>query len=248
MPRCQRTFRRLTQGRTQAGTGVGRWVCGHCADAELYETVRDPDLLDYGELASTYCVRHFGSPHDRERPTLFVLGLRPECVREPADRRYDVYLQRDSDPCQLRLQIGHEVFHRVCSQGAIFHWTHEMLACLVSLRLLKRYGMGEYAARREQEWLGEAAQLEPAQMLQVDLWQTPCYPPGFYGRAYATGLALVQAVGWGHLCSLARCLSPQGAPDLDRWVAGLSPDVAPNVRAALTQTLFSMSYPRPHNG
>jgi hypothetical protein len=165
-------------------------------------------------------------------PTLLVLGLRPECVREADEKRYDLYLQRGSDPWQLRLQIGHEMFHRVCSQGRVFHWTHEMFACLVSVRLLRRFGLSDYAERREREWEVEADLLSVAALQGTDLWTATPYPPGFYGRAYVTGARLVEAVGWRHLCPLAArartvTTSELGAatPVLDAWLATL-PDQA----------------------
>jgi hypothetical protein len=177
MPRCQRTFYGLGEGRVAAGVGSRRWVCGHCPDAETYETVRDPDLLNYAARSFRRCAQWFGAPGDAARPTVLVLGLRPECVHEPGERRYDLYLQRDTDPWQMRLQIGHEMFHRVCSQGRIFHWTHEMLACLVSVRLLREHGLNDYAGQTERQWLAEAPRLSPAALRAVDLWATPAYPP-----------------------------------------------------------------------
>lgn len=233
MPRCQRTFYRLRNGRTLAGSGVTRWLCPHCPDEEAYETLRAPDLLQYLDLCLAYCADRFGTPDDAARPTVLLRGLRPECVHEPQERRYDIYLQADSDPLQQRLQIGHEAFHRVCSQGRIFHWTHEMLACVTSIRLLRRNGLGDYAAHMEQVYRSEARRLSAAAMRQADLWAMPAYPPGLYGRAYVTGAALAATVGWDRLRPLARCLAPQGVPDLDAWLDGLPPDLRAAAQGAL---------------
>jgi hypothetical protein len=231
MPRCQRTFRGLPEAATTPGNGGGRWVCPYCPDAELYETVRAPDLLEYARQAEEACIRDFGRPDDADRcPTLLLRGLRPECVRDPRERRYVIYLQRDSDAYQTRLQIGHEVFHRVCSQGRIFHWTHEMLACLVSVRLLRRNGFDEYAEQTAREYRQQAEALPLSGLLRADLWAGEAtYPPGFYGRAYVTGHTLLEAVGWGALTRLARRLGRDGAPDVDAWLSSLP---AGQVRAA----------------
>ncbi len=233
MPRCQRTFYRLAEGRLVAGTGIRQWTCRHCADAEVYETIRDPDLIQYRDLAYAYCAEQFGPPADRDRPTILLLGLRPECVHEAQERHYDLYLQRGSDPLQIRLQIGHEMFHRACSQGRIFHWTHEMLACMTSVRLLRRCGSGEYAQKREREWLAEACLLPLSDMLSTDLWTANPYPAGFYGRAYATGVMLAQAIGWSHLRRLARSLSPGGLPDVAGWLERLPPDLRAKAAAIM---------------
>jgi|GEM_PF-1898091 hypothetical protein len=225
MPRCQRTFERLPEGATSPGTGVRRWVCACCDPPEAYETLRDPDLLHYAGLAENACAADFGRPADASRPTLLLLGLRPECVLEPVDRRYDIYLARGSDPLQMRLQIGHEVFHRCCSQGRVFHWTHEMLACLVSLRLLRRHGAADYAAREEARYREEARACPLAALLAADPWASAEYPPGYYGRACVVGLALSEAVGWDRLRRLARRLTPAGVPDVAGWRDSLPPDM-----------------------
>ena len=216
--------------------GGGAGVCPFCADAETYETVQAADLLDYARRAETLCRADFGLPSDSSRPTLLLFGLRPECIREPDDRRYDIYLQRDSDPYQLRLQIGHEMFHRVCSEGRIFHWTHEMLACLVSVRLLRRSGADAYADQIEREYEAQAAQLSFDAFQNRDL-SAPPYPPGLYGRAYITGRSLLEVVGWSALCRLARALDATGNPDLRCWQKNLAPGVATAANFALSETV-----------
>jgi hypothetical protein len=222
MPRCQRTFRRLGPGETLPGSGAARWTCPFCPEAEVYEAVRDPDLLHYAHLAEASCRADFGDPTDAGRSTLLLFGLRPECVREPEDRRYDLYLQRGSDAFQLRLQIGHEMFHRVCSQGRVFHWTHEMFACLVSVRLLRRHGSDAYAAQIEREYEAQAERLPLPAMQAADL-SAPPYPEGLYGRAYVTGRALAEAVGWPPLCRLAHMRKGTDIPDVAGWLKGLPP-------------------------
>ena len=236
MPRCQRTFFRLREGDREAESGVTRWACRHCPDGEVYETLQGGDLQSYAALAYAYCAESFGPPRDARRPTLLLLGLHPECAYEPEERRYDIYLQRGSDASQLRLQIGHEMFHRVCSWGRVFHWSHEMLACMVSVRLLHRHGQQEYARSIEQNWLREADKLSLSAMQATDLWANPCYPPGFYGRAYAAGVALTEAVGWDRLRPLARRLGADVAPDVDGWIAGLPPALGARARAVLRGT------------
>lgn len=239
MPRCQITFQRLPASVTDPASGAARWACPHCPDAEVYETVRDPDLTQYAALAYSACAADFGKPSDAQRPTLLLWGLRPECVLEPSDRRYDLYLQRGSDPYQARLQIGHEMFHRVASGGGLVcHWTHEMLACLVSVRLLRRHGSAAYAEQMEREYREQAQLLSVADMLRADPWTDAAYPPGFYGRAYAVGEALIQAVGWDRLRRLARCCrSPAGAPDVQDWIASLPTPALQEAARASLQTL-----------
>ncbi len=213
MPRCQRTFQRISP----ADNGT----CPHCSDAETYAAVRDTELLQYARLAEAAAIQDFGRPHDVSRSTFLLLGLRPECVLEPVDRRYDIYLQQKSDALQLRLQIGHEVFHRICSQGRIFNWTHEMLACLFSVRLLRQQGFEDYAAQCAREYQKEAESCPPATLFTTDLWMLSAYPPGFYGRAYAMGAELKSTVGWHALCHLARFRAERGAPDVPGWIDSL---------------------------
>lgn len=239
MPRCQRIFKNLGEGTvTPGGSGARRWLCPHCPDNEAYETVTDADLLSYAALAFSTCERDFGPPHDSSHATLLILGLRPECVLEPADRRYDLYLQRGSDSFQLRLQIGHEMFHRVCSRGRIFHWTHEMLACLCAVRLLRRCGAQEYAEETARRYEAAAQELTLAEMTALDLWAAPSHPPGFYGRAFVTGAQLEQAAGGSALGRLARCLDSTGTPDISAWLSQLSANARADCERILGITML----------
>jgi len=206
--------------------------------------VTETDLLQYARAAEELCCAEFSSPNDRSRGTLLLYGLRPECVLENADRRYDIYLQNGSDALQLRLQIGHEVFHRICSQGRIFHWTHELLACLFSVRMLRRQGFDAYAAQTAREYQHEAQALPLAAFLTADLWSLSTYPDGYYGRAYTTGLRLEEAVGWRSLRSLARApLGPNGEPDISVWLATLSLPARQQVDALLEQEALRIGAP-----
>jgi hypothetical protein len=208
-------------------------VCPYCPDAEVYTAIRDADLLQYARLAEAQAIQDFGRPGDASRNTFLIQGLRPECVFESGDRRYDIYLQQGSDALQLRLQIGHEIFHRICSQGGIFHWTHEMLACLFSVRLLRQQGFEEYAAQTAREYRQEAENCLPETLFTADLWKMSCYPPGFYGRAYMTGAAMKAVVGWPTLCRLARSPLERGAPDVIRWLASLPDDARREAESVL---------------
>ena len=226
MPRCQRTFQRISPS-------ADSWVCPHCPDAETYAAVRDTELLQYARLAEAVAIEDFGRPDDVSRSTFLLLGLRPECVLEPVDRRYDIYLQQKSDSLQLRLQIGHEIFHRICSQGRIFHWTHEMLACLFSVRLLRQQGFEDYAAQCEREYQKEAEICPSVTLFTTDLWKLSVYPPGFYGRAYETGAELKSIVGWHVLCRLARFRAVRGVPDVSGWIDSLPETQKESVRCLL---------------
>lgn len=194
MPRCQRTLRLL-----EGTTGATSWVCPFCTDGERYALVTDADLLGYQAFAYAAAVRDFGCPADARLPLRLIAGLAPECVRTPPPRGYDLYLSHDADPLQHRLQIGHEMFHRVCSQGQIFHWAHEMMACVFSVRLLRASGYDNYATQMDTLYYLQAEQLSLEGMLTADV-TVPPYPPGLYGRAYATGIALTNRIGWEALC------------------------------------------------
>ena len=232
MPRCQRTLRYL-HGTTAPGAGVGMWVCPHCADNETYSTVRDPDLLVYVALAQSVTATDFGTASDPKTPVLLLWGTRPECVYEPADRRYDIYLASGSDPWQARLQIGHEIFHRTAGEGRVFHGAHEMLACLFSVRLLRRSGLSDYAERIVAAYRHEAALCAPETLFAAAPWSDAAYPAGYYGRAYVTGVALEAAAGYPALCRLARTLTPAGVPDIAGWLDSLAPETRHAVHGIL---------------
>jgi hypothetical protein len=205
------------------GAGIRTWTCPHCADRETYTTVRDADLLSYGAFAQNVGVTDFGAPTDAKRPVVLLRGMRPECVYEPSDRHYEIYLAADSDPWQARLQTGHEIFHRVAGEGNVFHWTHEMLACLFSVRLLRRSGFAEYADQVTAQYHAEAEDCPLSTLLAADPWRDAAYPPGYYGRAFVTGVALKVAVGYVALCRLARTGDHAGTPDVAAWLKTLAP-------------------------
>lgn len=226
MPRCQRTFRRLPKENSEnrAGNSAAEvWACPYCPDTETYETVEERDLLRYAAYVEAACLRDFGHPPDSAWPIRLLLGLHPECVREPSDRRYEIYLQRKSDGYQCRLQIGHEIFHRVGSQGRVFHWTHEMLACRVSIRLLRENGLEEYADQTEYEYRQQAESLPLEALIENDPWASGGqYPDGYYGRAYITGLALEEIMGWEALTRLAYFTSRGGRDSgMNGWLSSL---------------------------
>lgn len=222
MPRCQNTFRRLGDAATVPGAGVGVWTCSFCGANETYSTVRDPALLSYAATAKSVAIHDFGAPVDPAAPTLLLWGLRPECVYEPTLPAYDIYLATVSDPWQARLQIGHETFHRVAGEGRVFHWTHEMLACLFAVRLLRRAGLGEYAAQVAAQYEREAEVCPLSTLLRSNPWSDAAYPPGYYGRAFQTGVALQEAAGYTALCRLARTINDAGMPDFCTWANTLT--------------------------
>jgi hypothetical protein len=224
MPRCQRTFRRLPpEARADSANGSAVWTCPFCADSESYATVTASDLREFTALAEANCRRDFGAPADAHRATLLLLGERPECVLEREDRRYDLYLRRDSDSFQLRLQIGHEIFHRTCSLGRVFHWTHEMLACHAAVRTLDRCGAAEYADRVRAAYRAEAAGMAREALLGSDLraLEAGALAGAGYGRAFVIGEELIAATGWPALCKLARRIRRDGVPDVSGWLEDL---------------------------
>ena len=218
-----------------------RWVCPYCPDSEIYSVVQEPELLHYATLAENYCHQEFGKSSDAPRPYILLYGLHPECALEQNDRRYDIYLQHDSDGCQLRLQIGHEMFHRFCSQGRVFHWTHEMLACLTAVRLLRRLGNADYADEMARVYAAQAEKLSLSEMMNADLTLPP-YPAGLYGRAFMTGLALQEIVSWNLLRRLSRSMDKRGEPDISGWLTRLPAEVIGPVVATLKGAEFSLSY------
>jgi hypothetical protein len=235
MPRCQRTFRRLPS-ESASGAQGRRWVCPFCESGEVYELVDAPELLEYADFARTQLTEDFGKPPDAARPTRLLHGLRPECVLEPSENCYDLYLFRDADTLQARLQIGHEMFHRIGSRGRIFDWTHEMLACVASVRLLDRRGFAEYAAVMRAAYRRDAESVSLSALLDADLTrpgEVAALGAGLYGRAFVTGVALTDTVGWPALCRLARPTGRRGLPDLAAWAASLPENSRPSTRDIL---------------
>ena len=115
-----------------------------------------------------------------------------------------------------------------------------MLACLTSVRLLRRFGEDEYADKMVRLYEAQSEELSLHEMMNVDLTLPP-YPPGLYGRAFMTGLALQEKTGWNLLRRLSRSLNKRGEPDVSSWLSRLPAEVIGPVLATLRGAEFSLA-------
>jgi hypothetical protein len=132
----------------------------------------------------------------------------------------------------LRLQVGHEVFHWLCTPETaapgVFHWTHEMLAVITSLACVRlEHALADYANENEELFRQQAKSFSIAEMVTTRLSTDPVhdpYPEGLFGRALETGAQLRSKVGWKRLRLLASCFDTAGrTPDVRAWLEGLAP-------------------------
>ena len=196
------------------------WICPWCADHETYRRLGEGEPARVGvEAAIALCRFEFGVADDGLRTTVW-LGDHPECVHDMRLGGYNVYLSRGANALQHAYSGAHEAFHRVCTPNNARHWAHEMLAVLFSLRCLDSFGNFVGAQMNRVSLEQEAASCDLEQLL--DLGAGP-YPNGTYGRAYILGAALVDAIGWDLLKSLALARDEDGMPSVETWLDSLPP-------------------------
>lgn len=170
------------------------WVCPFCPDHETYRRLDSGDMpREVVGMAMAMCRTEFGVEDDGIE-TVVWLGQGGETVFEAAIGAYHVYLSRDANPLQILYQGSHEAFHRVCAPPVgVLNWLDEMLAVHFSLVFLERIGQVAHAVINRTVLRAEAETCSAAQMIAMNA--VP-YPDGLYGRAYLTGEAMIEAVGW----------------------------------------------------
>jgi hypothetical protein len=222
-PMCLRTHRWLGEDER---TGEGEFTCAGqanlCAGGETYR-------LEGPETTTTAAVReaiHHAEvivrvpPPERFQTWLVTQEpsenpILPERTEDRA-RQPVIYLTATTVD-QMVFQAAHEAAHLMCTPTHVHHWTHEVVAVLVSLDVLSATGRTGYRDLVRHDLKAEADQLSVEQFVRVD--ELP-YPPGFYGRAADFGLRLVSAVGPAGYASLARRFK-DGKPDYWGWVDDL---------------------------
>ena len=142
-----------------------------------------------------------------------------------------IIITSEANQNQVRLQLGHEVFHWLCSPPFYFHWVHEMFAQVMSVRLLRQGGFDAYADESDAAFRESADKLSVEKMLGEAI--TPPYPQGLHDRAYVVGCELVEAIGWERLKPLATMFDKGNRPDLTGWIASMSTDERQAVAALL---------------
>ena len=207
----------------------GRWICPgdpyspECEGHETYVAVQEHKLLARIASALQQLGARYGPPQD-DKPTLFLKGDHPEttCMRGFGEH-WIVKLDRRSNFNQFSGQIGHECSHRWCTPSGRFSWVHEVLAEAFKFHYFIRVGMGVHATKYE---LG-GARANPNAMTLAQLKAAD--PPflrnvDFYQGALIVGHDLHEAVGEQPMIALAKSFDTNGRPDIDAWLATLSPE------------------------
>lgn len=219
MPQCQRSPNNTVLQREAFELTPGIVRCPGepyspgCPGTELYIIVATGPLREYLDGSLSSCAERFGVQRD-ELPTDLWLGESPLTVLETSDR-WAIYLGRASDGLQLRRQIAHEAFHRVCGPGGAGHWTHEMLAEVFTMYRLTETADVQYAMQSIQEARQRASGVS---MSELHAWTGG---GEFYGKALAVGLELLDACGWEHVARLVDYFDHDWRPDPERWLRAL---------------------------
>lgn len=181
----------------------------------------DPSLgieaFDYLVLAAIRTAEEFGA---EPFPTPLRVGRASSPDVPPQQLPNRIIVTMNADPDQVRLQLGHEVFHWICTPAYLHHWVHEMFAMEMSIRHLRANGCSVYADLCEADFHQGATGFSIDRMLDESI--SPPYPSGLHDRAYAVGKELINVIRWDRLKPLACMFDEDAQPDLAGWLERLT--------------------------
>jgi hypothetical protein len=180
----------------------------------------DEDVKMFMAEQSRRTAEEFGQELGPSSPPLLEWGNRAEFRPVTADGIPRIFVKRRyADWWRIRYQIAHELFHWLCTPPGTFHWTHELFAVEMAVRAMQELGEHDYVRRETERLAAEAELLSVSTMLVTPFGDVS--PAGLYGRAWVTGRALIDVIGWERLKSLARSFDEDGRPDVANWVRAL---------------------------
>jgi hypothetical protein len=180
----------------------------------------DADVKAFMDEQSQRTVQAFGCEKEASVLPLLEWGSKAEFRPVTADGVPRIFVKRRyADWWRIRYQIAHELFHWLCTPPGTFHWTHELFAVEMAVRAMEELGEHDYVRRETERLAAEAELLSLSAMLVTPFGDVS--PAGLYGRAWVTGRALIDVIGWERLKSLARSFDEHGRPDVAEWVRAL---------------------------
>jgi hypothetical protein len=229
VPQCQHSYVFLREDIDRRADGT--WTCPGppwtpCTEGEIYD-----------ESVPEWCGAYFErsmrlveqlSQRTRKNPAsshLVLFGVRPQTMHEGnhADR-YCIYIASGSNDDQIRYQLGHEAVHRLNSPPHTRHWTHEMVAELFTIEMLRREGHGFYAHLIHLSSMSNHdVDFEP--LCHAAHWDASV---ASYAAAYrlAVDLSNREEIGTAKLWELLGTnVDVEGVPDVGAWLAGLPENV-----------------------
>lgn len=164
-----------------------------CVGGELY--VRLDDRASYALIseAVAYACQRLTAVMPNV-PSLWA-GEGPETIRLPGGD-LAVYVGRDTNAANRAFQVAHEVTHAALAPTdaqPIKHWSHEMLATLISVDFLHHQGRPDLAELQHQYLTGLDRQATPARAMSYEGHQGEHV---YYGPLYRLGRTLSAVVGW----------------------------------------------------
>ncbi len=126
-------------------------------DAWNLVEIQDPHLLDFSKQAYNWCVTWFGIPVDELWEYEILIASMSGCSRQKLFKYYTIYIDKRNKSIEQKMAIiAHEVYHRVTIPKNSLRrivWVDEMVAFLVSDRILMMSGLEQYAEYRKQKIL-----------------------------------------------------------------------------------------------
>ncbi len=206
--------------------------------------IEDAELQLFAQQAYRYCIDWFGVPLDDNWRYVLVDGSFDGCAHNRILREYTIVIRSDyAYPEQKKAAIAHEMYHRMTllKEGLRESaWIDEMLAFLVSQRILSNQGMLEYANLRLQRQLNSKYRLDLSSLQKAQRKRILfglggiTYPQGFASAVACLGTELEAKLGWSTINYLVQCRT------WEEWFAKLPPESKSDASALLGIDLCTM--------
>lgn len=212
-----------------ADHSADRWVCRRCGNQFVRLRPNDMRQQTIAEILRA-CRADFSIADDGRETVVWFGDGPPMTLWEPGLNRCHIYLTLSAQSClpQFRYQLAHEIFHRVCTLPATFHWAHELLAVEFSFRSAEawlasspsfRSLFGPYFAVQRARHVIDAPHCQLPRVLAFD-GRGADYPDHLYAAVDVIAQELLGSLTWAELKSLAHHWSGT-RPSVAGWLASL---------------------------
>jgi hypothetical protein len=194
------------------------------------ESVHDPDLVQFAEIALRRCCEWFGTPRDVHRRLEIVYGYNNQCLNRLWYPAYVIVIDaRCPSPLDVKYLIAHEIYHRATMRSGglrSYAWVDELLAIATGLKIMSLQGDTDYTAAK----LAACRSLPQLPLTDVKayrrpwilgLWRSTSDDASMTATLAVLGSELIKLVGWPAICGLPR------SPSWPVWLKSIDDSAQP---------------------